>query len=183
MPTIRLTDRLIHTGSLMLVNRAHSIIEQPDWAIMPVEEASNICMAQRPAAALTQLLKEINAQNQIVPVSGFRSKEEQAELMASIIRDKGTEFSLKYVAFPGCSEHQTGLAVDLAQQAPNIDFICPNFPSTGICGKLRAKAADYGFIERYAKGKERPRVLALPLCGLPPLGDNPGEGPGIGGIH
>ena len=36
----------------------------------------------------------------------------------------------------------------------NIDFICPDFPYEGICDEFRRIAPDYGFIERYAKGKE-----------------------------
>ena len=60
----------------------------------------------------------------------------------------------KFVAYPGCSEHQTGLAIDLGANLPEIDFICPEFPDTGIFGKFREKAADFGFIERYPKGKE-----------------------------
>ena len=58
------------------------------------------------------------------------------------------------MALPGCSEHQTGLAIDLGLAAGDIDFICPNFPYDGVCGAFRAKAADYGFILRYPAGKE-----------------------------
>ncbi|MCL2757337.1 MAG: D-alanyl-D-alanine carboxypeptidase family protein, partial [Coriobacteriia bacterium] len=59
-----------------------------------------------------------------------------------------------YVALPGCSEHQTGLAVDLALNQPDIDALRPHFPYSGICGAFRSKATHYGFIERYPKGKE-----------------------------
>ena len=37
----------------------------------------------------------------------------------------------KYVALPGCSEHQTGLAIDLGKAADEIDFIRPTSPMTG----------------------------------------------------
>ena len=58
------------------------------------------------------------------------------------------------MARPGCSEHQTGLAIDLGQAAPHIDFLRPAFPYDGVCGAFRRQAARYGFIERYEKGKE-----------------------------
>lgn len=70
------------------------------------------------------------------------------------MHENGAEFTRKYVALPGCSEHQTGLAIDLALRADSIDFIRPEFPYDGICGRFRALAADYGFVERYQSGKE-----------------------------
>ena len=68
--------------------------------------------------------------------------------------ERGIDFARKYVALPACSEHETGLAIDLALNAPDIDFICPEFPRTGICRKFRELAPYYGFIERYQKAKE-----------------------------
>ena len=58
------------------------------------------------------------------------------------------------VAKPHCSEHQSGLAVDLARDQPEIDPLCPEFPTYGICGLFRKRAAAFGFIERYPRGKE-----------------------------
>ena len=58
------------------------------------------------------------------------------------------------MARPGCSEHQTGLAIDLGENGPEVDFLCPAFPDSGPCGALRRRAADFGFILRYPKGKE-----------------------------
>jgi D-alanyl-D-alanine dipeptidase/carboxypeptidase len=55
---------------------------------------------------------------------------------------------------PNHSEHQTGLAIDLAQNQSDIDFLRPYFPYTGICGTFRNKAMQAGFIERYPEGKE-----------------------------
>ena len=59
-----------------------------------------------------------------------------------------------YVAVPGHSEHQTGLAIDLGAKREQIDFIRPDFPYTGPCGDFRRGAAGYGFILRYPEGKE-----------------------------
>ena len=36
----------------------------------------------------------------------------------------------------------------------NIDFICPEFPETGICGTFRRRGARFGFVERYPRDKE-----------------------------
>ena len=53
-----------------------------------------------------------------------------------------------------CSEHQTGLAIDLGLASEEIDVIRPNFPYSGVCAAFRKQAADYGFILRYPAGKE-----------------------------
>jgi D-alanyl-D-alanine dipeptidase/carboxypeptidase len=70
------------------------------------------------------------------------------------LSELGLEFTKKYVAYPGHSEHHTGLAIDLAHNQEQIDFICPDFPYEGICNEFRNKATDYGFVERYQSGKE-----------------------------
>ena len=54
----------------------------------------------------------------------------------------------------GRAEHQTGLAIDLGENGPEVDFLCPAFPDSGPCGALRRRAADFGFVLRYPKGKE-----------------------------
>ena len=115
---------------------------------------SDILLDTRAAAMLSGLISRIGAAGEIVPVSGWRSEAEQREIWDGSMRESGEEFTRKYVALPGCSEHQTGLAIDLALRADNIDFIRPEFPYDGVCGRFRALAADYGFVERYQSGKE-----------------------------
>ena len=70
------------------------------------------------------------------------------------MRESGRKFTETYVAVPGHSEHETGLAIDLGLKQDVIDFIRPEFPYEGICQRFRQLAPKYGFIERYPKGKE-----------------------------
>ena len=87
-------------------------------------------------------------------VSAWRSRREQQEIWDGSLRENGPEFTRTYVALPGHSEHQTGLAIDLGAKREQIDFIRPDFPYTGPCGDFRRGAAGYGFILRYPEGKE-----------------------------
>ena len=96
----------------------------------------------------------------IALVSGYRSEKEQTDIYESSLKENGAEFTAKFVALPNHSEHQTGLAIDLGLEKENIDFICPDFPYEGICEKFRAVAPQYGFIERYRKGKENITKIA-----------------------
>lgn len=144
----------IHSGLLILVNAEHPIQHMERPVLAPAVPGSDILLDTRAAAMLSGLISRLGAAGEIVPVSGWRSAEEQQEIWDGSMRENGAEFTRKYVALPGCSEHQTGLAIDLALRADSIDFIRPEFPYDGICGRFRALAADYGFVERYQSGKE-----------------------------
>lgn len=144
----------IHSGLLVLVNAEHPIRRRERPVLAPAAPGSDVLLDTRAAAMLTGLISRLGAAGEIVPVSGWRSMREQREIWDGSMAENGTEFTRKYVALPGCSEHQTGLAIDLALRSDNIDFIRPDFPYDGICGRFRALASDYGFIERYQAGKE-----------------------------
>ncbi|MFC3904534.1 D-alanyl-D-alanine carboxypeptidase family protein [Clostridium disporicum] len=80
--------------------------------------------------------------------------DEQIDIYNSSLIVNGEEFTKKYVAEPDCSEHQTGLAIDLAKKSNDVDFICPEFPYDGICQRFREVSVKYGFIERYKEEKK-----------------------------
>lgn len=159
MKRVILQRNEIYSGSLILVNRAYAYKEPEKDAgkesLMPVlEQEPEILMQRRAAVLLFHLMDKINGWRGIVPVSGWRSGREQEEIWENSLKENGKKFTETYVAFPGHSEHQSGLAIDLGQKQEVIDFIRPEFPYTGICGTFRQKAAEYGFIERYPKGRE-----------------------------
>ena len=104
--------------------------------------------------ALNQLMDEIDGWEYIVPVSAWRSLSEQQAIWDQSLLDSGREFTERYVAVPGHSEHQTGLAIDLGLRQEEIDFIRPYFPYEGICQIFRERAATYGFIQRYQEEKQ-----------------------------
>ena len=141
---------------LVLVNREHPLFRpvEPGGLVSVFADYPDILMERTAADALRRLLADIGSGGSIVPVSGWRSFEEQKKIWSDTVAEKGLAFARKYVALPACSEHETGLAIDLAEKAPEIDFICPRFPHTGICRKFCERAPYYGFIRRYTKEKE-----------------------------
>lgn len=156
MSTITLTKEQIHKGNLILVNKEYGIRATSEEPLIPAfDTAPEILLRRCAAILLQQLMQEIRGFQSIVPVSGWRSREEQQQIWDDTLRDSGLEFTKKYVAVPGHSEHQTGLAIDLGLKQEHIDFICPDFPDSGICHSFRLKAAKYGFILRYPAGKEQ----------------------------
>ena len=66
---------------------------------------------------------------------------------------RGNESSVHWIAPPGASEHQTGLALDVSCQA--VDYqLDERFGETREGRWLKRCAPLYGFILRYPKGKE-----------------------------
>lgn len=141
---------------LQLVNPSHKAVLIPKAAdLVPAHPAFPEILLERYAAlAFRALLTRLDAFSEIIPVSGFRTMEEQQKIWDDTVQDQGIVYTRKFVAIPGCSEHQTGLAIDLAANRPEIDFICPDFPDTGIYGEFQRLAPEYGFLLRYPKGKE-----------------------------
>lgn len=155
MMHIKLSEDKIYEGSLLLVNADHPLRESGREQLLPVTaEYPDVLMMREAVYILHLIFEKLRCQDRIVPVSGYRSAEEQTEIFRTSLEENGEEFTRRFVAVPNHSEHQTGLAVDLGLKQEVIDFICPEFPYEGICDRFRRTAPGYGFIERYPKGKE-----------------------------
>lgn len=155
MRTVSIPREQIFQGPLVLVNRAHPLHEKERSALTSVDpHHPDILLESRARQLLSACIQKAGGQREIVPVSGWRSQQEQQRIWDDSMAEHGETFTRQYVALPGCSEHQTGLAIDLGKAAGYIDFIQPAFPYDGVCGRFRRLAARYGFIERYQRGKE-----------------------------
>jgi D-alanyl-D-alanine dipeptidase/carboxypeptidase len=156
MKTIVLPRKAVHTGALILVNAQFPFEESAqELFLVPVNGRDKQVLLERGAVRLLSgLMEKVDGWHSITPVSGWRSLQAQATIYAQSLRDSGEEFTRKFVALPGHSEHQTGLAIDLGLTKPEIDSICPDFPDFGVCREFRRWAAAFGFIERYPAGRE-----------------------------
>jgi D-alanyl-D-alanine carboxypeptidase len=90
---------------------------------------------------------------QLYGVSGYRSYDHQDAIFAYNAEQRGKEEANKVSAFPGQSEHQTGLAFDVSSRSVNYGLI-EEFGNTKEGKWLKENAADFGFIIRYLEGKE-----------------------------
>ena len=150
-----LSQKSTYVENLILVNQAHGYNRKSEDVLIPVLDcAPDILLARCAAESLSRLMAEIDGWRHIVPVSGWRSREEQQAIWDDSLKENGADFTRKFVALPGHSEHQTGLAIDLGLKQEHVDFIRPEFPYSGICQTFRERAAEYGFILRYPAGKE-----------------------------
>jgi len=154
MMTVALRDADIFQGDLILVNAAHPLLA-PVTGLAPVAKGyPDILLNLRAQHALMGLMDVIGCGSAIVPVSAYRTQAEQARIYRECLLERGPRYTSQFVALPGCSEHQTGLAVDLGENVDGLDFIAPSFPDTGICRHFRRLAPEFGFVQRYEAGKE-----------------------------
>lgn len=142
-----------------LVSSAHTL----DLSYTP--ELTDVTVAHAPAATrvsktistpLANMVKQATADGiNLMLSSAYRSADDQAAIYNSLQSLYGREYAHEYVANPGASEHQTGLAVDIASvtHGCEINANSCSLDASGIAW-LRAHAAEYGFIERYPSGKQ-----------------------------
>lgn len=155
MRTVHLPRGKVFEGPLILVNRDHPLKNTSPGQLAAVDSLHpDILLDHQASRLLASCIQKAGGEREIVPVSGWRSQQEQQRIWDETMAESGETFTRQYVALPGCSEHQTGLAIDLGRAAGHIDFIRPAFPYDGVCGRFRRLAARYGFIERYQRGKE-----------------------------
>ncbi|UNC93023.1 M15 family metallopeptidase [Candidatus Contubernalis alkaliaceticus] len=153
-----LSNFYIYQGDLILVNRKWPVSTDNGILrknLVPSINDSIVLLEKRCALMFQRLLSACGGAAEIIPVSGYRSKVEQQQIYSESMRENGAAFTSKFVAPPNESEHQTGLAIDVAKNKESVDFICPDFPDEGACKTFRKLAPDFGFIERYQKGKEQ----------------------------
>jgi D-alanyl-D-alanine carboxypeptidase len=87
---------------------------------------------------------------------GLYQKKVNEYLMQGYNRPKAEEEAAKWVAIPGTSEHNLGLAADIVSAGWYAEHgdLEQTFENTEHFKWLYENCADYGFILRYPKGKE-----------------------------
>lgn len=92
------------------------------------------------------------AGNDIMIASGFRSYDQQLTYFTSYSRSYGEEAANKFSARPGQSEHQTGLALDIAYENRDC-YLDVCFGQKPAGQWLAANSYVYGFVLRYPADK------------------------------
>ncbi len=145
-------------GLLFLVNRQHmvSMAFEPDDLEMSDVPGQVRRMRPAAAAALKEMFDACKEETgcQLLSISGFRSYAKQEGIYRRKLRSvKGdTEKAQEYVAPPGASEHQTGLAMDIGQK--NKIHLETSFRDMVGGIWCRENCWRFGFILRYNEGWE-----------------------------
>ena len=140
-------------GLLFLVNRQYRLSEAYEPADLEMSDVPGQVRRMRPAAAaalreMFQACKEETGK-QLLSISGYRSYAKQEGIYKRKLRSvkKDEAKAQEYVAPPGASEHQTGLAMDVGQR--NKAHLEVSFGDTEGGKWCRENCWRFGFILRY----------------------------------
>lgn len=149
-----------------LVNAANPLPEDFSVKTVMIEGYENRPFDARAADALEAMLADAEAAGcKLYLVSAYRSVDRQRSLFArktqsfadeGFPRDEAEKQAAQWVARPGTSEHNLGLAADIvsANWYAGHDDLTADFDQTPEFEWLQAHCAEYGFILRYPQGKE-----------------------------
>lgn len=144
----------IGTGSLVLVNSTHETKDLPDDKLIAVFEkrgahvhVKDTTVKLQPEAmeaflALADGFYQATGKENLLIMNGYRSRDEQFKIYNS---------NPQTAARPGCSDYETGLALELRLFEKQKYF---DFDGTGDYKWILDHAADYGFILRFPEGKK-----------------------------
>ena len=117
----------------------------------------------RAADALLELYVAASEQNlNIILNSGYRTIAHQrmlyenrlsVQLSSGMSDEEAKRTTLQIVAYPGTSEHNLGLAIDILDRDYSIAPVTAAFSETELGKWLKEHCADYGFILRYPEDK------------------------------
>lgn len=145
-------------GLLFLVNRQYTVSSVYTPADLEMSDVPGQVRRMRPEAAeaLREMFRACKEETgcQLLSISGFRSYAKQEGIYKRKLRSVKNNIAKaqEYVAPPGASEHQTGLAMDIGQK--HKIHLEVSFKDTEGGIWCRENCWRFGFILRYNEGEE-----------------------------
>lgn len=146
----------------LVVNKQRMISEDyspsdlrlPDVLLFPNKSRDQLQLTDTAATALEQMFNDAEAEGvQLMLGSAYRSYSVQNFYYENYVATYGQEEADRFSARPGTSEHQTGLAVDIAEPDQSCYLqVCFEGETAGMW--VSENANKYGFILRYPNEKE-----------------------------
>lgn len=138
----------------MLVNKFHALDDsfEPDDLVKVPDKYTDGEEYQANKTAVNALVQMFEAAKidglEMVVNSAYRSYDEQVEIAEFYRKWYGDNYVNNYVARPGFSEHQTGLAFDIGSTSEKV------FADSSEYKWMQENAYKYGFIMRFYKKAE-----------------------------
>jgi len=141
-------DTPFEVDGIIIVSRDYPV----SAAFKPARQVAPASVTPETSAAIAKLTAAARKAGLVVKVrSGYRSYQTQESLLAAKRGNyPSREAELRYIALPGTSEHQTGLAVDFWDGKHWGNSLV----GTPLIKWLSAHAREYGFILRYPPGTD-----------------------------
>lgn len=147
---------------LVLVNKQYRLPRDyvPEPLVIPdvpfpfQDERENMYMREDAANALENMFAAIRKEGmELFGLSGYRSFATQQQIFPTHVRNGGFVWANNFSAFPGESEHQTGLAMDVTSREVGFG-LTQTFGDTKEGQWVENNAHKFGFIVRYPEGME-----------------------------
>lgn len=138
----------------VLVNKVHGIPQdyKPDDLVNVIDSQQQL--RKEAAEAYKQFYLEAKKRNmKVYAISGYRTNERQTTYWNNQVKVNGKEYASLYSAYPGRSEHQLGLAIDVSYKTTG-DRLNESVEQSEIGKFIVSDGYKYGFILRYPKDKE-----------------------------
>jgi len=146
---------------LLLINKNHQSesdyvprnLIKAEVPFLSSASSEEMLMQKHAAEALKEMFEAADKQGlKLFGVSAYRSFDSQQSLYNEKLKSRGKNYVDSYVAVPGESEHQTGLAIDIRGSSSSNSS--KDFGQTKEGTWVRNNCQNFGFIIRYPKGKE-----------------------------
>lgn len=137
----------------VLVNKTHEIPKgwEPNDLVNVID--SHQQLRKEAAKAYQEFYQAAQSQGiKCYAISGYRSNDTQSLYWNRQVQIKGEEYASQYSAYPGRSEHQLGLAIDVSYQNTG-DRLTEKVAESDIGKFIISDGYKYGFILRYPQDK------------------------------
>ena len=163
---INLTEDMIHTGDLILVNSSYPYdfaANESSIGLVNIRgsqsfyyqvEKTDYEVAGRMLPSLDQMIAACDAAmgtSETGITSAYRSYDYQQNVWDTTSEQNGEDYARAYVAVPGYSEHHTGLAVDIG--IFYSDGSQGSFSESQNAVWMDEHSSEFGFVRRYAEDK------------------------------
>lgn len=155
-----MTDEDDNSWKFVLINREHPVPD--DWVTDLVKLKNGQFADSRVMPELQQMMDDARNEGLNPYIcSGYRTFEKQQSLYESRIRsyeeqgysyDEAVDMTEEWVAYPGTSEHESGLAFDIVSDS--MQELDSDQADTDVQQWLMKNSWRYGFILRYPEDKK-----------------------------
>ena len=143
---------------LMLVNKDNSLHETyiPDNLVNTNSEYKDgILLEEKTYLQFKKMQDDARKFGYNIDImSGYRDYRYQEKIYNNLLKEKGFNYAFRSIAKPGCSEHQTGLALDFCVYKDNKCYIEHEIEEMLETKWVHQNCYKYGFILRYPFNKE-----------------------------
>ena len=141
-------------NTMILINATYGLTnDHPSHLMTSQLNYEPVSLDGKVMKILLAIIDELGMQDELAFVSGYRSIQSQIDTWDYCLTHHGLDYTKRYVAKPGHSEHHSALAIDIGSNIDPIDYIAPILVDNEKTKRFKQALYDHGFILRYPANK------------------------------